>query len=428
MQKKLKRFDRAAMLSIILVAVALCSSTAALGQTSSVPVATGGAGVAASANSASTAFANPAGLVRFDEAEYTLGFLNVENDVTFEGSSFQIAGPRVHGTATSNAIDIRGSLFMAMPINDRWYFGFGVNQPGSRNLFYDGILRFLTVREKATVYTLGPAVGYKVNDKFSVGAGLNIQYLEFWCNMFLPEFDANFVPNGQDGYLTTYGDDWEVGYALGLLYQFTPETRVGLTYVSRMYQEVNGPSTYVSDTIPFRTNDEYVLDIRNPAFAVLSGHHDLNERWSVMATIDYTFWNWDVVLLDNLVAPPPFTSLSGPFEWKETWGYAVGAELRLNDRWTFTTGYRDEEGQTTDESRGAKDYFNGNSSLGFGIENRIADQVSLGMAYRYVSGKDGHLTGPGPFGEGTQTGEFGVVKWFEHQLGFALTVRPKAKD
>ncbi len=426
MHPKQKPFHRVAISLLTLTALSVWLPSAAQGQTSTIPVADGGAGVAASADSADTAFANPAGLVLFDEAQYTLGFTSVENDTTFEGSSFQIFGPRIFGSAESNAIDVRGSVFGAMPLNDRWHLGFGIHQPGSRNLFYDGILRFLTVKEKATIYTLGASVGYKVNDKLSVGVGLNAQYAEFWCNMFLPEHD-NFVPTGADGYFTSYADDWELGYRLGLLYQFTPGSRIGLTYVSKMYQDLGGYSTYVSDAVPYRRGDGYTLEMRNPAFAVLSLHHDLNERWSILASVDYTFWDWDTVLLDNLVAPAPFTSLGGPFEWEETWGWAAGTAVRLNDRWTLTTGYRDEEGQTPDHTRGAKDYFSGHTSLGFGIDYEITDRVSLGMAYRHISGKDGQITAPGAFGEGTQTGEFGVVSWYENHLGFALNVRPKSK-
>lgn len=421
MQKDHTRF----LLVVVAATLLACVSAPAGAQTSSIPVASGGAGVAASASSPETTFANPAGLVRFDGPQYTLGFTSVENDTSFAGSSFQIFGPRVGGTATSNAIDVRGNLAAAMPLNDRWYLGFGVIQPGSRNLFYDGILRFLTVKEKATIYTLGASVGYKVSDKFSVGVGLHLQYVEFWCNMFLPEH-VDFVPTGADGYLTSYADDWEPGYRVGLLYQFTPASRVGLTYVSKTYNDLEGYSTYVSDTVPYRQGDGYTLEMRNPAFAVLSAHHDLNERWSILATVDRTFFDWDAVLLDNLVAPFPFTSLGAPFEWEDIWGFSLGAELRLSDAWTVTAGYRDEEGWTPDHTRGAKDYFNGHSSLGFGIENRISDRVSLSMAYRYFRGNDAPITAPGPNGQGTQTGEFGVVSWYENHLGFALTVTPRS--
>ena len=407
----------------------LCLAGVASGQsahfTDAIKIGNGNSGAAASARDATVTFDNPAGLVRIDRPTFTLGAILVEDEISFVGSSFQFIGPRVHGGSDSSTTNAAPNAFYARPISDRFFFGFGVFEPNGHDQEWSGILRFQTIKNNLSSLSLGPAIGYKVNDKFSVGLSLNLQYTDFWCNMFLPEFGSNGLPNGNDALLTTYGDDWTLGYRAGLLYQFSPETRIGLTYVSKRDHTLSGESTYASPTFPELRTDGYFVDITFAPMALFSVHHDIDSRWSVMGTVNYTWYDdyFDLVTLANTAAPPPFTSLPIPFFWEDAWGYAIGAELRLNDKWTLSTGYRYDEGQTTAEFRSVPEANEGLWSIGLGIRNQFNDTVVIDFGYRYVKREDGHVVAPGPAGQGNGTGEFGVVTGHQQVMGLMMSVK-----
>ena len=383
-------------------------------------------GGAASARTASIAFDNPAGMVMFEQEEYLLGTVVVEKDVRFEGSSTRYFGPRVEGGSSSNAINTALNGFYVRPTEGRWTFGFGIfSLPTVRDLQYDRILAQIT-KEKFNAFNVGAAAAYQVSDKFSVGASLHLQWAEFWCNMQLPELDpaTGAFREGIPGFMTTYGDDYEFGYRIGLLYQFSQDTRLGLSYFSELEHRLTGYSTYTSDTIPDSRAGGYAIDFPFPPFAMLSAHHDLTDEWGISATIDYTQWSgyWADVLLENLVAPAPFTQLGGPLDMQDTWGYSFGVEFDPPGDWAFVAQYRDAESQTVDQWRSIKDYPNGHTELLLAVRKEITDTVWVDVGYQFIDGDDA------PIGSSTtQFGEIGLLTWDASAFGLFLTVSPKTK-
>jgi long-chain fatty acid transport protein len=387
-------------------------------------------GGAASGRTARVVFDNPAGMVRFEEQEYLLGSFSVETNVDFEGSSFRYVGPRVEGGSSSSTVNTGVNAFYVGPMKGKWSFGFGIfTIPAGRDIQYDRLLAHIT-KEKFYAWNFGPAFAYKVTEKFSIGASLNIEYADFWCNMRLPEFDSEGnLEDGLPGFLTTYGDDWEIGYRLGLLYQFSEDTRLGFSYFSKMEHDLEGYSTYASDTIPDRKGDGYTLTFPIPPFAMLSAHHNFNDQWAVVGTVDYTWWEpyWESTLLDGLVARPPFTSIGGPLNMQNTWGWALGVEFDPSNSWAFVAQYGDEDGPSVDDYRSIKDYLNGHSTLMVAARKYITEQFWIDIGYAYTDGNDAPLTGV-PGGQGSGTGEFGLLTWDTHTIGIFFSASPKKKS
>ncbi len=379
----------------------------------------GGAGTLGSAR---TVFDNPAGMVRFESDEYILGFIVVDKEVEFEGTSNRYIWEPVEGTGMSKARNTAVNAFYVRRMDGRrWTWGLGIfSMPTIRDLQYDGIIAQIT-KEKFDAWNFGPAFAYKVTEKFSIGASINFQYADFWCNMRLPEFTEDGPLPDLPGYLITYGDDWEIGYRIGLLYQFTPGTRLGFNYISVMEHTMTGYSVYTSDNFPEERTDNYELEFPIPPIAVLSAHHDINDRWAIVGSLAHIWWEpyWQDVLLKNLAAPPPFTEIGGPLEMVNTLGYSVGVEFDPAGDWDFVIEFSNMEGQSVDRWRSIKDYPNGHDSLLLGAAKRITEQFELQGGYIYTKGKDAPITYP------TGSGEVGLLTWDSHSLGFYFKVTPK---
>ncbi len=420
MLKRRILFTRPEVWLLIAAACSLGMPSAARGQLAG----TFGFGGAASGRTARVVFDNPAGMVRFDDQEYLLGSFSVETNVDFEGSSARYVGPRVEGGASSSTQNAGLNAFYVRPMKGKWSFGFGLfTIPAGRDIQYDRLLAHIT-KEKFYAWNFGPSIAYKATDKFSIGASLNIEYADFWCNMRLPEFDSQGnLEEGLPGFLTSYGEDWEVGYRIGLLYQFSEGTRLGFSYFSKIVHDLEGFSTYASDKIPERKADGYTLDFPIPPFAMLSAHHDFNDQWAVVGTVDYTWWEpyWASTLLENLVAPPPFTEIGGPLGMQDTWGYSLGVEFDPKGNWAFVGQYGDAEGPSVDNYRSIKDYLNGHATLMIAARKYLTEQYWVDFGYAYVEGNDAPLTGV-PGGQGSGTGEFGLLTWDQHTIGLFFGV------
>jgi long-chain fatty acid transport protein len=88
--------------------------------------------------------------------------------------------------------------------------------------------------------------------------------------------------------LTIRGDDWGYGYNAGLLYEADGNTRLGLSYRSRVKQHLTGDITF--SNMP-TLNSGGSADIRLPDTWTLSLYHRLSPRWALLADIARTGWS-----------------------------------------------------------------------------------------------------------------------------------------
>jgi long-subunit fatty acid transport protein len=136
------------------------------------------AGYAARANDASTVFKNPAGMNQLNGAQLQGGLQALYGSVSFSpdaNTSFRL-GP----DAGDNAVGWLpgGSLFVTLPLNEKWSVGFG-------SLSYFGLAedygnhwvgRYYVQKSALLGMSLMPAVSFKATDWLAIGAGLNAMY------------------------------------------------------------------------------------------------------------------------------------------------------------------------------------------------------------------------------------------------------------
>lgn len=178
----------------------------------------GGAVVAAPQDSA-TIFVNPAGLTE----------LGIE-EVRFDLSPGFMNPPRTaNGNESDSNLFFLPSGSVAFKSSDKLYFGIGLAaQAGFGVDFSDwlpaapGTSQFVTTKG---LFKIAPSVGYKVNDKLSFGASLNIAYQSLALSMSTPTgtpaFD--FPQNQQFGY----------GITLGTIYHINDKLQFGASWVSK---------------------------------------------------------------------------------------------------------------------------------------------------------------------------------------------------
>jgi len=345
-----------------------------------------GAGAAAIADDASTAYANPAGMVMIPNQQIVLSENAIITDIQFKGTeTWRSTDPMVpsgYSSTQSGVAQGGGTKFVpafhyVTPLSDRWAFGFSVLSPYGlvTNYGTDSVLRYSGTDTELKTIDLSPSIAFKATDKFSVGAGIDAEHLDATFNGVVGAPPS--APAGSPGALDTRslndGSAWGYGWHAGLLYQFTPSTRVGLAYHSQIRFDVNGTSKLEGPLVNelqggvIKRHDLHT-NITLPPFTELSAYHDFNQQWSVDGSLIYTQWSDfnDVLHIQNVqgvqtVQTPTGSILtyqpvtvSVPMHFRNTWRVAVGANYHPTAKWILRAGAGYDESPVENTYRGVR--------------------------------------------------------------------------
>ncbi|NNM59242.1 MAG: transporter [Legionellales bacterium] len=407
------------------------------------------AGGAAEAADASTAWYNPAGLVMLDHQQLVLAADaidagiefsgNVQNYVLFNTPTGQVplSGSNQYGTTEGGGISVIPSFHYALPIGDKVVAALSLVVPFGLESNYpqDSVLRYSATDSRIADIDLTPSIGVKITNKFSVGAGLDFQHIAATFDQVVGLGNVGPIaglPEDTDTLSENDASDWALGWHAGVLYQFTPATRVGLAYHSKTTFDLDGTSEFKGPLASVATggaSDEIksnnaTTEFTLPATTSLSIYHDVNARWAVMGTINYTDWSvFNNIPLQNVAAAeqataaelfsgsPPFvptTTLDAnvPQNFHNTWRIATGVNYRMTDYWMWRLGFGIDQDPTSDEDRNVRlpdgdrydvavgAHYQATKTLGFDAgwtHLFIADGVvnsgqTVGQQFTYVNG------------------------------------------
>jgi len=326
------------------------------------------AGRAAVADNASTGFYNPAGLIRIPNQQLVLAADPIVTDFLFDGNISVTAldiPPFISGPAEAQGgtFNLVPSFGYAAPITDYLVFGFNIVAPFGLKTDYgdDTLARYAATLTSLRVIDFTPSLGLAINKKLSIGAGVDFEHAN-------AQFDLVTGFLGNPGEFDTTANNKAagngIGFHVGILYQFSPETRMGLSYQSRVIFHLReGDSDFTgplaNDTAGgSQSSDELATDFTLPPTTTLSIFHSLNAAWDVMATVSYTQWDvFESVILENvagidndLLSTNTLTVVV-PENYHNTWNYAIGANYHLNEQWFFRSGIGFDETPSNDDDR-----------------------------------------------------------------------------
>ncbi|MDD5242813.1 MAG: outer membrane protein transport protein [Syntrophorhabdaceae bacterium] len=302
------------------------------------------AGGSASAQDATTVFFNPAGMTKIPTQSVAAANLIVPN-FTFrnEGSTHR-TDPALRGNNGGDAgvAKVTPNLYYVQKI-DRLAVGIGINAPFGLATKYDNrwVGRYHAIESDLSNININPSVAYRVNEKFSVGGGINIGYVKAILTNAV-DF-GSFIGSAQnaDGFVKLKGDAWGAGWNVGLLYEFTKDTRVGAAYRSKVRYTLEGNAKFYNVPaalagLPNFKNDDINAHLTTPDSLSVSFFHSFNPKWSIMGDVTWTNWStFDELRIrfDNGRTDSVVTT-----EWREVFRYSLGATFTPNKAWTLRAG------------------------------------------------------------------------------------------
>jgi long-chain fatty acid transport protein len=338
------------------------------------------AGGAAAAEDASTLWSNPAGMSRLASPEVSLAVHFITPSFKFQDNgSVPAAFQPLGGTGgDAGSLNVVPNLYVAVPIDRQWSVGVGINAPFGLVTEYDDnwIGRFQAVKSDIKTINVNPAASWRVTDTFAVGAGVSWQRLDAELTSRVNYsaalaqaagqaaagglIPASLVPQiigltpGLESKVKVEGDDSAWGWNVGFLWDVTPQTRIGGQYRSSIKYNVSANVTFDSPVpaVPAPlapvvgllaagvngalANGGVKADIELPDIANLSIFHRLNDRWDLMADVQYT--RWSVFKELRFVRTTGALLAVTPENFSNAWRVSAGATYHWTDAWSFRGG------------------------------------------------------------------------------------------
>jgi long-chain fatty acid transport protein len=370
---------------------------------------TANAGGAAAADDAyaSTIFFNPAGLARLT-GSHSVGGAHVlfpSARFTNQGST-DLTGQPLSGGSGGNAGSPLAvpNLYYHRQLNDEVHLGLGVFPPFGLSTQYDAtwVGRYHAVKSDLISININPALAWRVTDKLSLGAGVNVQYVEAELSNAI-DFGAIFAslgvggmaPQKNDGFVTFKGDSWSWGYNFGALYQRTENTRAGMAYRSHIAHSLRGEARFSGVPSPNPTgrflDSGITSDTKVPDNLSVSLWHDLTSEIAVMADITWTNWSrFDELRIrfDNPAEADAVTTQ----RWRDAFRYAIGT-VYTPGVWAFRAGVAYDESPVPDAAhRTPRIPDSDRLWMTGGVGYKISDNISLDLGYAHLFVKDATIS------------------------------------
>lgn len=335
------------------------------------------AGAAAVAQDASTIYFNPAGMTLLPERQVVLAGHLIKPQAEFSGT---VTPASLGGGNGGDAGDLAfvPNAYYAFRLTPDVHLGIGINAPFGLKTEYDPTWMGRTQAIKSEVKTinLNPAIAWKANDALSLGAGVSIQYAEATLSN---------SANGA-GIATVHGDDYGWGFNLGLLWQPSEATRIGLTYRSEVDYTLEGDVEFSIATI---ANGPVTAAATMPDSASLSLFHKLSPQWELLADLTWTGWS-DFREL-RIVRNGGVTLGLTPENWADSYRYSIGINYHVDQNLTLRGGVAFDETPVSDAYRTARIPDEDRTWVAVGAQYRLSPKSTIDLGYAHLFVKDARI-------------------------------------
>ncbi len=282
--------------------------------------------------------------------------------------------------------------YYVKPIDEHWAFGVGFYVPfGLITDYGSGFAgRYYANKSEVTTLTFQPTISYAFNEKVSIGFGPTINRIGGEISGMVPN---PLTPGRNDGKLKSTGDDTALGFNAGVLVQATDQTRLGLTYHSKVSYHLDA-KTKVTDGIfsvlgvSGRSYDAS-LDVDTPESVDFSATHQFNNDWTLYVGSTWTRWSrFKELTIENSGLPPLLSGQLGTISeeqnWHDTWAHAIGIAYQLNSQWVLRSGFSVDQSPANNTHRGPRIPTGDRKVISFGAGWTPVENLTIDFAYSYL--------------------------------------------
>ncbi len=392
-------------------------------------------GQAAGVKDASAIFFNPAALTNVKGWNLVVSVEPIDVGTTFSNDPTRTTrpslGPLVFPVAEGNSGGDAGKWipvpngYVSGQLGDRLWVGAAVNVPFGLETEWDPawVGRFHATRSKVQAVNVNPTLAYRVNDRLSLGIGADYQHLTADLNSVVAYGGISFAvaaslppPIGTlagAGILAQLGgasglaleapalisgssNAW--GWNAGALIRLNEQAQIGVTYRSKITHDVSGDVTFqgvthFSEDGPLGVvgaginaqfaNGPVTTTIKLPDTFSVAGRWQQSDALELLA--DWTFTGWSSIKsLDIVRSGQGAAFTSAPLQFKNTWRAGLGANYKVNERWTVRLGTAYDKTPVQDQFRTPRLPDDDRVWIAGGLQWKVRDKVRVDAGYAHL--------------------------------------------
>lgn len=395
------------------------------------------AGAQATQATPGNAYFNPAAIVGVTGMESSFSVIGVIADTSYENAEGALFGavPVQGETSGENVIDdaVFPTGAISLRLSDRIFVGLSAYAPVGFNTSYDdtSVVRYHGTFTQAVSGSLSPLIGVSLGDNWSIAAGPRIQYIDIDIEGAIDAAGLQSVllmtpsvPGTDDVFFDLSGDDWGLGYSVGVQGDLTDRIHVGVSFISEVDHTVEGGGTFdldgsaagqaLAENFGFFQDTGFSMELTTPAIIQAGLVADITPDARLMASAVQTRWESLgelVAEFDNPQQPADQTTEN----WRNTWSGAVGAEFDLSQSDTIRFGVMYEEDPANPEFPTARIPGASRVYLAAGYSRKLSERAELHLAASYINNNDRQINHSAALPENAlrgslrADGHFGIV-------------------
>jgi long-chain fatty acid transport protein len=254
---------------------------------------------------------------------------------------------------SARGLGVLPSVYYSQQVAERAVLGVGFNAPfGFRSQWdnpdqFSG--RFICLDCRIRSWSLNPTLAYKLEDRLSVGFGLDLRFSKFSQTRRLLA-TPNPFPQPKDVAELTFesGTSTGLGWNAGLLASPSETVSVGVSYRHKVTIVHDATASFTqiptgdaaidaAVAVGLPKSQAATAGFTYPA-SIAAGIAVKHRYWTVEGDLQWTLWSsFDAVTL-RFPSTPSYDTLL-PQEYESTWRGALGAEYLIGNNWEIRGGY-----------------------------------------------------------------------------------------
>lgn len=362
--------------AVILIVFGLLTTTTVFGNGLSLnsigtnALGMGGAHIAL-ANDYSAIYWNPAGITQLTHPQVSIFVTDVIPMATYQFTfPAQYGGAAIDATAkTNHYISPNLAGYLPLLTGKKLTVGLGAYVPAGLGAEWDGaeLAAFsgpsMTAFEwmsKIAVFNISPGFAYKLNEKFSVGAAVNVYYGMMDMKRPMDTYSMLTQQPGQDGLMDAQYDEsgsgLGYGVTLGALFKPMDLLSVGFTLRTKTTVKFEGTAKNSAFKVYNAEETDYERDLAWPVW--IGGGIALKPTQKLAITADAQYSKWsdtEEKIITEYLNPIWAGALTEEdrtmtLDWVDATQIRLGLQYQLNEAATLRAGYYHDPAPAPDET------------------------------------------------------------------------------
>ena len=384
----MRRHSCSVLLSVVILVLAVASAQAGglwLTLQPTPDMGVGSAGSQAAGFDASTATANPAAMTRLDRSQMEAGIMGIYPDSQFNVKSSSFGGNDGGNAGYLSAVPTLNYVHSLSPdlklgVGVGSYFGLGLNYSNE----WAG--KYYVQSASITTLAFNPTIGYKIAPWLSVGGGVSVVE-----GKLTDRVAVNTLAEPGDGRLKYDASDVGYGYNLGVLFELSPQTRVGVTYVSQVgldfkdemrFKNLDGTILGAALRASGLLDAQLKINMDIPAQLAVGAYHALTDKLALVGTVNWQNWSR---FGEPQIAVEDSSTVTKNLNYQDTYHAGIGVYYRVADPWLLMAGFGyDTSPISSSSDRGPLLPLGATFTYSAGVQYDWNKDFSVGAAYALI--------------------------------------------